>query len=131
MPHRHQNQNDREAQHNGERIRLLGGGECKARNAMQTAGAFLRLNHCNILLPIVPVALTFGFLGMNPIAVFVLNFLAIVPLASLLSDATEELAEHVGHTLGGLLNATFGNTTELIARPLLFLTASETNKASR
>lgn len=136
MSRRRQNQrNDQEAQRNGhtndEQSSLLGKSERKARSALHTAGAFLRLNHCNILLPIVPVALTFGFLGMNPIAVFVLNFLAIIPLASLLSDATEELAEHVGHTLGGLLNATFGNTTELIARPLLFLTASETNKASR
>ncbi|KAH3686764.1 hypothetical protein WICPIJ_002243 [Wickerhamomyces pijperi] len=45
---------------------------------------------------------------------FWLNFLAIIPLASLLAFATEELAEHVGETLGGLLNATFGNAVELI-----------------
>jgi Ca2+:H+ antiporter len=40
--------------------------------------------------------------------------LAIIPLAGLLSYATEELAEHVGDTIGGLLNATFGNAVELI-----------------
>jgi len=93
---------------------LVGRSKSKARGAWQITCAFLRLNYCNLLLPIVPVALIAGILHINPVAVFILNFLAIVPLASLLSDATEELAEHVGHTLGGLLNATFGNATELI-----------------
>lgn len=109
--------NDEEASANGcpnELSNLLGKGKDKASSAWHTARDFLRLNYCNVLLPVVPVALVFGILDINPIAVFVLNFLAIVPLASLLSDATEELAEHVGHTLGGLLNATFGNATELI-----------------
>lgn len=105
--------NDEEASHN-ERTSLLRKGRCKASSAWHTTCAFLGLNYCNVLLPIVPVALVVGILDINPIAVFVLNFLAIVPLASLLSDATEELADHVGHTLGGLLNATFGNATELI-----------------
>jgi calcium/proton exchanger cax len=54
--------------------------------------------------------------GWNPTATFVLNFLAIIPLASLLSFATEELAATLGETLGGLLNATFGNAVELIVR---------------
>jgi len=40
--------------------------------------------------------------------VFVVNFLAIIPLAAILSFSTEELALRVGETLGGLLNATFG-----------------------
>ena len=42
------------------------------------------------------------------IAVFIINFLAIVPLAGILSYATEEIAMRVGETLGGLLNASFG-----------------------
>jgi len=50
----------------------------------------------------------------SPIAVFPLNFLAIVPLAALLSHATEEISLYVGQTLGGLLNATFGNAVEMI-----------------
>ncbi|RPB21568.1 calcium/proton exchanger family protein [Terfezia boudieri ATCC MYA-4762] len=110
-------ENDEEASRNfspNEHSSLLGKSKRKANSAWNTTRAFLRLNYCNILLPIVPVALVFGFLDVNPVAIFVLNFLAIVPLASVLSDATEELAEHVGHTLGGLLNATFGNATELI-----------------
>lgn len=42
------------------------------------------------------------------------NFLAIIPLAAILSMATEEIALRVGPTIGGLLNASFGNATELI-----------------
>jgi len=114
-----------------ERTSLLGKSKRKASSAWATTCSFLRLNYCNVLLPIVPVALVFGILDAHPVAIFVLNFLAIIPLASVLSDATEELAEHVGHTLGGLLNASFGNATELIVCPAPFLTASETNRVSR
>jgi Ca2+:H+ antiporter len=45
---------------------------------------------------------------------FILAVLAIVPLAALLSHATEAVAEKTGDALGGLLNATLGNLTELI-----------------
>lgn len=45
---------------------------------------------------------------------FILNFLAIIPLAWLLGNATEELAMRSNETIGGLLNATFGNMCELI-----------------
>ncbi len=50
----------------------------------------------------------------GPLAVFGLSALSILPLASWLSTATEELAVVWGPNLGGLLNATFGNATELI-----------------
>ena len=74
----------------------------------------LASNYVNILLVFVPAGIVTGAIGANPTAVFVLNFLAIIPLASLLSFATEELAAKLGQTLGGLLNATFGNAVELI-----------------
>ena len=45
---------------------------------------------------------------------FVLSVLAIVPLAALLSHATESVAEKTGDAAGGLLNATLGNLTELV-----------------
>jgi Ca2+:H+ antiporter len=45
---------------------------------------------------------------------FVLSILAIVPLAALLSHATESVAAKTGDNVGGLLNATLGNLTELI-----------------
>jgi Ca2+:H+ antiporter len=47
-------------------------------------------------------------------ALFVLAVLAIVPLAALLSHATEAVAERTGDAIGGLLNATLGNLTEMI-----------------
>src|SRR5262249_2898034 len=47
-------------------------------------------------------------------ALFVLAVLAILPLAALLSHATESVAERTGDAIGGLLNATLGNLTELI-----------------
>ena len=45
---------------------------------------------------------------------FVLSVLAIVPLAALLSHATEAVTVKTGNTVGGLLNATLGNLTELV-----------------
>lgn len=68
----------------------------------------------NYLLIFAPLGILSEHLGWSSNAVFWLNFCAIVPLASLLAFATEELSEHVGETLGGLLNATFGNAVELI-----------------
>src|SRR5207247_9674816 len=49
-----------------------------------------------------------------PTVLFVLAVLAIVPLAALLSHASESVAEKTGDAIGGLLNATLGNLTELI-----------------
>jgi Ca2+:H+ antiporter len=45
---------------------------------------------------------------------FLLSILAIVPLAALLSHATESVAAKTGDSVGGLLNATLGNLTELV-----------------
>ena len=45
---------------------------------------------------------------------FVLSVLAIVPLAALMSHATESVAVKTGDAVGGLLNATLGNLTELV-----------------
>src|SRR5206468_9728929 len=45
---------------------------------------------------------------------FVLSVAAIIPLAALLSHATESVASKTGDAVGGLLNATLGNLTELI-----------------
>ena len=69
----------------------------------------------NILLIAVPVGIGLANAGnINGIVVFVVNFIAIIPLAAMLSFATEELALYVGEVLGGLLNASFGNAVELI-----------------
>lgn len=74
----------------------------------------LKSSYVNVLLIFVPLGIIAGALGWDPTAVFLLNALAIMPLASLLSFATEELSVKLGQTLGGLLNATFGNAVELI-----------------
>jgi Ca2+:H+ antiporter len=66
------------------------------------------------LLVVAPLALVANFADTSPVLVFCLSALAIVPLAKFLGEATEELASHSGPALGGLLNATFGNATELI-----------------
>jgi len=50
----------------------------------------------------------------NETALFICSCFGIVPLAGWMGRATEELAEHLGHGVGGLLNATFGNAAELI-----------------
>src|SRR3954451_1145787 len=50
----------------------------------------------------------------EPATTFVLAGLGVIPLAKLMGEATEQLAEHAGPTWGGLLNATFGNAAELI-----------------
>ncbi|KAJ5403486.1 hypothetical protein N7509_003357 [Penicillium cosmopolitanum] len=71
-------------------------------------------DYVNLLLVFVPLGMVAGALHWNSTAIFVLNFFAIIPLASLLSFATEELAGTMGQALGGLMNATFGNAVELI-----------------
>lgn len=68
----------------------------------------------NVLLICVPVGFAVRYANLNGGAIFAVNFMAIIPLAAILSFATEELALYVGETLGGLLNASFGNATELI-----------------
>ncbi|MFM7447459.1 MAG: calcium/proton exchanger [Leptolyngbyaceae cyanobacterium] len=66
------------------------------------------------LLVFIPIAIAAERLGWGALSVFVLSALAIVPLAIWLSTATEEVALILGPSIGGLLNALFGNATELI-----------------
>jgi Ca2+:H+ antiporter len=67
------------------------------------------------MLVFVPIVLATEVLARSAhTALFVLSVLAIVPLAALLSHATESVAEKTGDAVGGLLNATLGNLTELI-----------------
>ncbi|HEY9820284.1 MAG TPA: calcium/proton exchanger [Candidatus Sericytochromatia bacterium] len=66
------------------------------------------------LLLFVPISIAAHFLEWGSAVVFITSGLAIVPLAAFMGNATEEIAVVVGPSLGGLLNATFGNATELI-----------------
>jgi Ca2+:H+ antiporter len=66
------------------------------------------------MLVFIPLAVAAKFLHLPPLAIFILSALAIIPLAKFIGEATEELSVYVGSALGGLLNASFGNATELI-----------------
>ncbi|KAK8856282.1 Sodium/calcium exchanger protein-domain-containing protein [Apiospora arundinis] len=69
----------------------------------------------NVLLLAVPVGIAVANVhGMPPGAVFAINAVAIIPLAGLLSHATESVARKLGDAIGALLNVTFGNAVELI-----------------
>ncbi len=75
----------------------------------------IRHNRMLWLLAVVPVL--FAAAKLEPEAhtlLFVLSVLSIMPLATLLSHATESVAARTGDAAGGLLNATLGNLTELV-----------------
>jgi Ca2+:H+ antiporter len=75
----------------------------------------IRHNPLLWLLALVPVVLVAAKLKPEShTLLFVLSVLAIVPLAALLSHATESVAAKTGDAVGGLLNATLGNLTELV-----------------
>lgn len=68
----------------------------------------------NVLLIAAPIGIALNYAGgVNGIVIFVVNFIAIIPLAAMLGFATEEIALHVGESLGGLLNATFGYVSRM------------------
>ncbi len=68
----------------------------------------------NVLLLAAPLALFLDVFHAPALLVFVVTALAIVPFASVLGEATGTLAAYSGPAVGGLLNATLGNLTELI-----------------
>ena len=67
-----------------------------------------------LLLLFFPVAVVAELLHWGDLIVFASAALAIVPIAGLLGEATESLAEKTGPQIGGLLNASLGNAAELI-----------------
>ena len=78
----------------------------------------------NILLFALPITLYFNYVDQNYSMAFFSSLIAIMPLAFLMGRATEEIALRTTESLGGLLNATFGNAAELIIAVLLILEAS-------
>jgi Ca2+:H+ antiporter len=66
------------------------------------------------LLALGPVTVALNFVGINENVLFVLAAAALIPLAWLIGEATEQAAHHTGPGIGGFLNATFGNAPELI-----------------
>jgi Ca2+:H+ antiporter len=68
----------------------------------------------NVLLIIVPLAITSYLIHTNRILVFAANLIAVVPLSSLLTCATENIARESGDVVGALVNVTFGNLVEIV-----------------
>jgi Ca2+:H+ antiporter len=78
---------------------------------------FAEIRHNPVLWLLLFVPVVFAAEQLKPAAhtlLFVLSVLAILPLATLLSHATESVAAKTGDAAGGLLNATLGNLTELV-----------------
>ena len=71
-------------------------------------GATIFNSWINVMLIAAPVGIALNYAGVDGKVIFCVNFIAIIPLAAMLSFATEEIALHVGESLGGLLNASFG-----------------------
>src|SRR2546423_7349780 len=67
-----------------------------------------------LLILAAPAAVLAEALHASPLVTFVLASLGLVPLAGFIGLSTEALAERLGHGIGGLLNATFGNAAEII-----------------
>lgn len=82
---------------------------------VQRVASYLRSPFTPLLL-FVPLGLVVAHQSstINPLLVFLLNGLAIIPLANLISSSVEDVSEHLGDQWGGCLNATFGNLVELV-----------------
>jgi Ca2+:H+ antiporter len=72
------------------------------------------VKYINVLLVFLPLALAARYLGWSASLQFIFAAVGIIPLAGLIGEGTEHLAEKTGPRVGGLLNATLGNAAELI-----------------
>ena len=70
-----------------------------------------------MLLLAIPVSFIVNYLHINGIAIFIVNFIAIILLTIIISCATKEIALRAGNTLGGLLNITFRYISPLLICP--------------
>jgi len=87
----------------------------KRRGTMKPLLREIRQNPLLWLLAFVPVLFVAQIIRPDAhTLLFLLSVLAIVPLTGLLSHATESVAAKTGDTVGGLLNATLRNLTELV-----------------
>ncbi|KAJ5691877.1 hypothetical protein N7462_001300 [Penicillium macrosclerotiorum] len=68
----------------------------------------------NVLLIFVPVGIAVKAADLPAAVIFAMNAVAIIPLAGILSHATESVASRLGDTMGALINVSFGNAVELI-----------------
>ncbi len=81
---------------------------------MNRLTSYIKKSPLVFLLLALPFTLAAQLFGWPPVVVFALAALGIIPLASYIGEATEDLAAHTNPRLGALLNATLGNAAELI-----------------
>ncbi|GIT11419.1 MAG: calcium/proton exchanger [Methanobacteriota archaeon] len=79
----------------------------------------------NILLLALPATCYFSYVAHDESMAFFSSLVAIMPLAFLMGRATEEIALRTSESVGGLLNATFGNAAEMIIAFLAIYAASK------
>ncbi|KAF1993793.1 calcium/proton exchanger [Amniculicola lignicola CBS 123094] len=77
-------------------------------------GRWALRNWSNILLIFVPLGIMAPRLGFSDSSIFVLNCIAVIPLADVLCRATEDVSSYMGETAGALLNVTMENATEVM-----------------
>ncbi|MCH2428036.1 MAG: calcium/proton exchanger [Candidatus Thalassarchaeum sp.] len=82
-----------------------------------------RENILNVLLLAIPITVYYNYFEHDSSMAFFFSLVAIMPLAFLMGRATEEIALRTSDSLGGLLNATFGNAAEMIIAILAIFTA--------
>ena len=84
----------------------------------------------NILLLALPATCYFAYIAHDESMAFFSSLVAIMPLAFLMGRATEEIALRTSESVGGLLNATFGNAAEMIIALLAIYAASKAASGS-
>lgn len=82
--------------------------------ALQKIRRFFLNKPLNLLLLVLPLTIISKAAPWPDLWQFILSGIVMIPLAGLIGEATESLAEHTGPRIGGLLNATLGNAAELI-----------------
>ncbi|KAJ7633061.1 Sodium/calcium exchanger protein-domain-containing protein [Roridomyces roridus] len=75
---------------------------------------FLLESYLNLLLLFIPLSMVAHYSNWDAALRFSFSFIAIIPLAKLLGEATDQMSSKLGQTLAGLLNASFGNAVEII-----------------
>ena len=73
-----------------------------------------RQSKLSLMLVFIPLAIYFNIFSHNAPMAFATSMAAIMPLAYLMGEATEQIALKTNDSIGGLLNATFGNAAEMI-----------------
>ncbi len=79
----------------------------------------------NVLLLAIPVTHYAAYIKHDPVMTFLASMVAIMPLAFLMGQATEQIALRTSESVGGLLNATFGNAAEMIIAGMAIFAAAE------